>query len=557
MRLLKGIIFVVLGLVCVTGAMFVPGYIRAVDAAVIERAGEGTLTVLGVAQDELRMQRFGTAGLLGEAAAILNVPGAPEFLRQVDAATAADPNARRWGEPAPIVPGILGTALPAKSAGDGLLDEILPENSRAALLAWLQRSQRPYVQEVLKNRSLQQTVVFPPVASPSGQALDAAILLTGLLLETDQCTPSFRKDVETYAAAANRGFDSSPIEILYLNLNSLARRLNWEQLTTLLKQVDSAQGLRELVRVSTRADRNLPVVFASVITTGTSVPIVDFLRRYPQGGVRSLEVALHAGTGGIRELIRRGQPVHEVPLRAWLMWVPGVAAAARSLASLALFTSWLALLLKYLFWFDGAFCLARGFWYLRREPTRVERPLEVRGIGTLRQQTAAALVVALAVALGEPYLAQNRLPVTQATIWHFPKINPPLLAQTANLIKPMSNQSNWLALAVFFSVQLAIYVIGLIKLREIKRQAIPSALKLKVLDNEENLFDTGLYIGLGGTGLSLVLMALDLFSASPMIAYASTGFGVFFASVLKIVHVRSYRRLLILQAADESAQPVP
>jgi hypothetical protein len=52
-------------------------------------------------------------------------------------------------------------------------------------------------------------------------------------------------------------------------------------------------------------------------------------------------------------------------------------------------------------------------------------------------------------------------------------------------------------------------------------------------------------------------MALDLFSASPMIAYASTGFGVFFASLLKIVHVRSYRRLLILQAADESSPPVP
>lgn len=120
----------------------------------------------------------------------------------------------------------------------------------------------------------------------------------------------------------------------------------------------------------------------------------------------------------------------------------------------------------------------------------------------------------------------------------------------------MNKEANLLALVVFFAVQLTVYIIALIKLREIKRQPIPSTLKLRILDNEENLFDAGLYLGLGGTGLSLVLLAMDVFSASPMIAYASTGFGVFFAAVLKIVHVRSYRRLLILQADLEAPQPM-
>jgi hypothetical protein len=119
----------------------------------------------------------------------------------------------------------------------------------------------------------------------------------------------------------------------------------------------------------------------------------------------------------------------------------------------------------------------------------------------------------------------------------------------------MSNQANWLALAVFFAVQATVYIVGLIKLREIKRQQVPSRLKIKLLDNEENLFDTGLYIGLGGTGLALVLLALNLFTASPMIAYASTGFGVLFASLLKIIHVRAYRRTLILEASREATAP--
>ena len=66
------------------------------------------------------------------------------------------------------------------------------------------------------------------------------------------------------------------------------------------------------------------------------------------------------------------------------------------------------------------------------------------------------------------------------------------------------NQVTLLVLALFFIVQLVIYSFCLIKLKEIGEQKLSAELKLKLLENEENLFDFGLYVGLGGTLLSFL-----------------------------------------------------
>jgi len=71
-------------------------------------------------------------------------------------------------------------------------------------------------------------------------------------------------------------------------------------------------------------------------------------------------------------------------------------------------------------------------------------------------------------------------------------------------------------------------------------------MKLRLLENEENLFDTGLFVGLGGTVISLILLNVwQLKEASLVAAYASTLFGILFVAVLKIGFVRPYRNLLI------------
>jgi hypothetical protein len=118
------------------------------------------------------------------------------------------------------------------------------------------------------------------------------------------------------------------------------------------------------------------------------------------------------------------------------------------------------------------------------------------------------------------------------------------------------NQVTLLVLALFFIVQLVIYCFCLIKLKEIAKQKLSASIKLQLLENEENLFDFGLYVGLGGTVLSLILVAVGIVEASLMAAYASTLFGILFVAMLKVLNLRPYRRHLILEAgASKGSDP--
>lgn len=549
----------VFGIAALVVALLVPAYLRSLDVAVVTRAGRATDGPLTEARQQARLDKVGLAEILAQAAVAADVPDAKLTLQAIQQQRATRPAAAVWGGADSLLQQVCGPTGASLTNAEWVMDLVLPETQRLAILRFLGTLRRLDVQEVLKNRTLPKTALFPPVGSSSGQALDAAILLTGLLMQADALRPSLRAEIEQLAGAANRGYDSAPVEIVYLNVTSLAKRMTWDQLVSFLQRVKDLAQLRELTRAITLAPADLPVIFAAMYLADSPDALAEYLRLMPKTGLRDVRYALGAGKGGLSLLLSRQDPLYYAPWRDWLLAVPGMSLVFRPLVALAQ-NSWvLALILKYLLWLDGAFFLARAFSNLRHEPSPLEMPLQVRGINTLRQQAVAGMAVALAVILVEPGLARDQTPLQPATLWSLPRRNPApnaaALVTTPKVV--MKNDSNWLALAVFFAVQLTVYVVGLIKLREIKRQEISSSLKLKILDNEENLFDTGLYVGLGGTGLSLVLLALNLFAASPMIAYASTGFGVFFASLLKIVHVRAYRRALILQAEWEASQVSP
>ena len=104
----------------------------------------------------------------------------------------------------------------------------------------------------------------------------------------------------------------------------------------------------------------------------------------------------------------------------------------------------------------------------------------------------------------------------------------------------------------FLLVQIVIFVICLSRISQVKREEAKPKLKLALLDNEENLFDLGLYIGLGGTVLSLILLlVLDVKQDALIGAYTSTLFGILFVAALKIFVVRPYRNHLLIKQEDE------
>ena len=96
-----------------------------------------------------------------------------------------------------------------------------------------------------------------------------------------------------------------------------------------------------------------------------------------------------------------------------------------------------------------------------------------------------------------------------------------------------------------------VYIVCLVRINVIKRTRASATLKLKLLENEDNLFDLGLYIGLSGTVASLILLTFGVITASLMAGYTSTLFGILFTALVKIVHLRKFKRKLLIEAANE------
>src|SRR6266404_410276 len=129
-------------------------------------------------------------------------------------------------------------------------------------------------------------------------------------------------------------------------------------------------------------------------------------------------------------------------------------------------------------------------------------------------------------------------------------------ARFANVNSSIMNQLSLLTLLLFFVLQALIYVACLVKLAEIRRQRVVPRIKLRLLENEDHLFDAGLYLGFVGTIISLILVSLGVIKPSLMAAYSSTSFGIIFVSIFKIFHLRPERRKLLLEADVEPPTPV-
>jgi hypothetical protein len=109
---------------------------------------------------------------------------------------------------------------------------------------------------------------------------------------------------------------------------------------------------------------------------------------------------------------------------------------------------------------------------------------------------------------------------------------------------------------IFFVLQALIYIWCLTKLAEIRRQELGARTKLRLLENEDHLFDAGLYLGFVGTVISLILVSMGIIQQSIMAAYSSTSFGIIFVSILKIFHIRPLRRRLILETQEPVLEEV-
>lgn len=280
-----------------------------------------------------------------------------------------------------------------------------------------------------------------------------------------------------------------------------------------------------------------------VLTGATPDQILTFLRTYPANGAADLEVAFAMGPRGSRMLLEKQKPLR----------IDSLLPASISLST------WkqplrftyehpsLALVVRILFLCIGSFCLLLAVSSFLPNPgdRGLARPTAFQDF--LRKAILSSILAGFVLFLIEPSLLHQPEPFAPGTA-ATPKLSIASLTNpTANMMNAITiDNVTLLILLIFLVLQVGLYIFCLVKLSEIRRQRVNEETKLRLLDNEENLFDGGLYLGLGGTVASLIFLAVGVVEASLMAAYASTLFGIIFVSLFKIFHLRPLKRRLIL-----------
>jgi len=285
----------------------------------------------------------------------------------------------------------------------------------------------------------------------------------------------------------------------------------------------------------------LPIIYSAALFSDSADHVASYLILFGKNGLADLKLALASGQGAVKQLLTRQVPVNR-----------GASAALGVLASFSLLHPQLTIALKYLGYALAVWLVLRGL--DRAVVGPLERSLALPGLTHLRSGVLSVVFAGLLIIATEPFLLRAappsefqlrlRLPVLVATT----DVPPPEKSQPA----PTMDSSTLLSIGLFAALQVAMYLICLVKIREVGRQPVSPLVKLKLMENEENLFDGGLYVGIAGTATALLLQVLRVIEPNLLAAYASNLFGIICVALVKIRHVRDYKRQLILEAQAEA-----
>jgi hypothetical protein len=464
----------------------------------------------------------------------------------LDAAAIQHPDAVVWGGADAGLARLFRAdpSLP-RTQSEPFTEFLVRRQNREIVLGLLLESRNSVVQELMDIRKLTNTSVFTPSISASGQALDTALSTCGLLIEGNCLTTNLAQVVGSLASAANRGKNSQPIEQVLLDFMSLGQRFTWGQLVAFVDQVEDAETLRLLTGLIRNQKQRIPLIFAAVQLSGNPAGVARFLVDYGKTGPKDLAASIHFGAGGVTELVKRNQRLY----------------TSRLHPHIAVVYCWrtprLALGLKWILYLAGGYLIGVALHFARPKVSELERPLQVRGFHIAREILFGMGFLVAVLLLSEPFLAQDYQKVDFPLKLRLPTAGSAALAvRSGPVASPVMNEVIILTLLLFFVLQGLLYTASLLKLAEIKRQPVSARVKLKLLENEDHLFDAGLYLGFAGTIISLILVSMGVIRPSLMAAYSSTSFGIVFVSVFKICHLRPQRRRLLLEAEENSASHV-
>jgi hypothetical protein len=542
----------VVGLVTLVCGWLAPVHLRAVDASVIERAGRRTPALIENGIELVNEKDLGSAQLVLRAAQAEELPGREKLALAMDKLARERPGWQVWGGGADSRLENIFNSPGTNSGPQPLTEFLVRAEHRTKALELLRASPDPAVQELLRCRLLAKTSIFPPSQSASGQAFDTAISIGGLLLEQGRLTQGLSQAIFALASEANNSGNSQRFELALLDLMSLGQRFNWDQLAVFAGRIEDTETLRRLANDVRQANEQLPALFSATQFSGKPADVARYLADFSRTGLKDLGASLRFGAGGINELLRRDQRLYSSDFRQRATKNGPLAAVFDVAADCAWRTPGLAMAVKWLMYLAGGFLIAAALHFARPAASVLEQPLQVRGFHLAREFLFALGFLLVALILTEPFLSQESQKVELPFRLRLPMAGGAVSAGTGahpSIMKQVS-QMSLLTLLLFFVLQGLIYTACIVKLAEIRRQKVPPRIKLKLLENEDHLFDAGLYLGFVGTIVSLILVSLGIIQFSLMAAYSSTSFGIIFVSFFKIFHLRPARRKLLLEAEN-------
>lgn len=534
--------WLLLGIALFALAWLLPVNIKSLNPALLKEAGRGTRSVSGFGRSLLDLDKPGPAALVLDAARNVGDPGAEAMRVVFDGFAREHPDMMPWGGWDVALDPLLRAGSPPDGESRPVLAFLAARQPREALREYLKVSRLPAVQTILKTADVTGTTRFIPARRPGGQPLDAVILLTAYLWQSEHLSPSLQQEVRSLAEVAVTTGEMGQLEDFYLEILTLGKRLDWVQLSELLRTATSMSTLSQFAHLTRVAPEHLPIIYTAALMTRSADDVARYLITFGQEGAQNLKLALADGEGAVRQLVDRQAPV-----------TTGAGPEFDFGASFVLRHTDFALFLKYAAFLGGAFLLLRSI------DLKLFRSIESALRGAFPRMGSGLIALILTFiffVFSEPYLLKAAPAASDYRI----KLVVPVLAETkapALTEKPnppaKMEQSTLLSITVFAVLQLCMYVVCLLKISEIDRQEVPVLVKLKLMENEENLFDGGLYIGIAGTATALVLQVLGLIEANLLAAYSSNLFGIVCVALVKIRHVRPYKRRLILEGQASPA----
>lgn len=534
------VIFVTLGLL-------MPAHLQAVDETVLARAGAKSTSLVEHGLSLANEGNHGAASIVLQAAVNAGTTNTEVLRQAVGNLGFRKPRLVAWGIADSRLEALFWADPKLTNAVSQPLAEIvLRLENRGKVLSYLRVSPRTSVQELLRTRSLTNTVLFPPSTSASGQAYDASVSICGMLLDRAQLPTKLSEAIHRAAIEANRGTPEK-LETALMDLLALSQRLNFGQLVAFLAPVDDLPTLHRLAGLSRTWEADLASLFSAVTLTQMPAQAAAYALKHDVSARTDFRRVLALNSGAAKELFERNKRLYRPKLQRWAFQLESLRGLVFEGAEYAWLLPWVALSAKFFFYLAGGVLLALAI-RLAFAPPVASIPGAASGFHPAREVLFGAGFLLLIILLNEPFLTHSS-PKPEVQI----RLRLPSAASIAPAAKPMIHSlmmtQSLLTLLLFFVLQALLYAASIVKLGDIRKHPIGPGIRLKLLDNEEHLFDAGLYLGFAGTIISLILVSMAVAAPSLMAAYSSTSFGIIFVSIFKIFHLRPVRRHLLLEAA--------